>query len=132
MISILSYGQETKKADNILGTYRTANKDAKVKIFKKNGNYYGKVIWLRDPLDQSGKPILDKNNPIQSKRTKPLLNLILISNLSYKNGEWVGGTIYDPKNGKSYDCILWLENGDLKVRGYVGWFFDTKTWKKLN
>ena len=36
--------------------------------------------------------------------------------------EWEDGTICDPKNGKIYDCEMWLEEDnmdELKVRGYI-------------
>jgi uncharacterized protein (DUF2147 family) len=42
--------------------------------------------------------------------------------------EWEDGTIMDPDNGKVYDCKLWVEDGKLKVRGYVAFFFRTQTW----
>ena len=132
LTSILSFGQEVNKADKILGVYQTQNKDAKIQFYKKGDKYYGKVIWISQPKDADGNPILDRHNPNKTLRKNSVLNLITIRNLSYEDGEWVGGTIYDPKNGKTYDCILWLENGKLKVRGYVGWFYDTKTWTKVN
>jgi len=34
----------------------------------------------------------------------------------------------DPETGKVYDCKIWLENGQLKVRGYVAFFYRTQTW----
>ncbi|MCB0765493.1 MAG: DUF2147 domain-containing protein, partial [Flavobacteriales bacterium] len=33
-----------------------------------------------------------------------------------------------PETGKIYDCRLWSEDGALKVRGYVAFFFRTQTW----
>ena len=42
--------------------------------------------------------------------------------------EWGDGSILDPENGKVFDCKLWVEDGDLKVRGYVAFFFRTQTW----
>ena len=44
----------------------------------------------------------------------------------YKNGK-----ILDPEEGKVYTCKMWIEDGDLKVRGYLGFFYRTQTWKKL-
>ena len=123
--------QETKASNNIIGIYQTQNGDAKIEIFKKGEKYFGKVIWIKEPLGTNGKPLLDEHNPNITKRKIPILNLVTIRNLSYKNGEWIGGSVYDPKNGKTYECTLWLENGNLKVRGYLGWFYDTKTWKRI-
>ena len=37
------------------------------------------------------------------------------------NEEWSGGTIYDPKNGKTYKCFIRFENQNkLKIRGFIG------------
>ncbi|MEO1367538.1 MAG: DUF2147 domain-containing protein, partial [Acidobacteriota bacterium] len=49
------------------------------------------------------------------------------------DGEWSGGTIYDPNNGKTYSCTLELEGADtLKVRGYIGvsLFGRTERWTR--
>ena len=45
--------------------------------------------------------------------------------------EWDDGEILDPKKGTVYDCKLWLEDGDLQVRGYIAFFFRTQTWKRV-
>ena len=48
-----------------------------------------------------------------------------------KNGKkWEGGKIYNPMNGKTYKCTIWLEGNTLKVRGYVGVFYETHTWTR--
>lgn len=33
-------------------------------------------------------------------------------------------------NGKDYKCSIWLEDGKLKVRGYIGFLYETQTWKR--
>ncbi len=39
-------------------------KDAKVEIFKtKDSKYTGKMVWLKDPLDENGQPKKTKINP---------------------------------------------------------------------
>ena len=118
-------------ADKIIGVYLTEIKYGKVEIYRKGNKYFGKIVWIKKPLDKNGKPLKDTNNPIQTLKKNPLLNLVTLSDLTYHNGEWSGGKIYDPKNGKTYDCTLWFENGKLKLRGYVGWFYDTKTWTRV-
>ena len=37
-------------------------------------------------------------------------------------------SIMDPKKGTVYDCKLWIEGGNLKVRGYVLFIYRTQTW----
>jgi uncharacterized protein (DUF2147 family) len=39
-----------------------------------------------------------------------------------------GRTILDPEDGKVYKAEIWTEDGKLKVRGYVGFFYRTQTW----
>ena len=39
-----------------------------------------------------------------------------------KKEQWTEGSIYDPDNGKTYDCFAWFEDGDtdvLYLKGYV-------------
>ncbi|MDH3984403.1 MAG: DUF2147 domain-containing protein, partial [Gammaproteobacteria bacterium] len=57
-----------------------------------------------------------------------------IQNFRYDgNGEWSGGSIYDPNSGKTYRCKLRLVDPDtLKVRGFIGIALigRTETWKR--
>jgi len=55
----------------------------------------------------------------------------ILSGLSKSKEKWEGGKIYNPKNGKTYKCTIWLEGNNLKVRGYLGIFYETQTWKNL-
>lgn len=121
----------TTSADKILGIWLTEIKDGKVEIYKSNGKYHGKIVWVKEPNDDNGNPKKDKHNPKTSLKSQPILNLVIIKNLVYSDGKWSGGTVYDPKDGKSYDCSMWFENGNLKLRGYIGWFYDTKTWTRV-
>lgn len=43
--------------------------------------------------------------------------------LDEDDSEWVDGTIYDPKSGKTYKCFMWFDEGDnvtLHVKGFIG------------
>jgi len=72
-----------------------------------------------DPVD---RPKTDVNNPDPMLRSRPLIGLELFEGFRYDgDGEWSGGTIYDPNNGKTYRCKLKLVGPDtLKVRGFIG------------
>ena len=118
-------------ADDVIGIWFTESKDGKVEIYKKNNKYYGKVIWIAKPNDKNGKPVTDANNPNASLQKRPILLMDIITDLVYEDGEWSGGNVYDPKSGDSYNCKIWLEDGKLKVRGYWGLFYDTKTWTRI-
>jgi uncharacterized protein (DUF2147 family) len=58
------------------------------------------------------------------------VGLIIIKGLGAAGAHWKGGTILDPDDGKVYNAELWVEEGKLKVRGYLGFFYRTQTWVK--
>lgn len=101
-------------------TWFNQEKDGKILIYKEQGHYFGKIVWLKQPLE-NGKPRLDKNNPESELAKKPLLGTVVMKNFVQKNeNEFVGGTIYDPKNGKTYSCKMTLKGNVVDVRGYIG------------
>mgnify|MGYP000038256449 FL=1 len=56
----------------------------------------------------------------------------MLWNFTFNDNEYVGGKVYDSRNGKTYKGKLWLENDAiLKMRGYVGIFFSTESWTKV-
>jgi len=118
-LSLNSAGDEAKKVE---GVWLTGSKKAKVQIFERNGKFYGKIVWLREPKDKEGKDKMDKNNPDPKLRIKPLIGLENLTDFEYDGElEWDDGYIYDPENGKTYSCKMWLENDNtLNVRGYIG------------
>jgi uncharacterized protein (DUF2147 family) len=107
-----------QNADVILGTWYTEDNKAMVEIMKTHDTYTGKIIWIRDSLE-NGKPRLDKNNPQEHRRSQSLVGLQIIKNLKFENHEWTGGIIYDPESGKEYSCKAALNGENLNLRGYV-------------
>jgi uncharacterized protein (DUF2147 family) len=58
------------------------------------------------------------------------VGLVILKDLSASGDRYKGGTITDPEDGKVYKSELWVEDGKLKVRGYLGPFYRTQTWVK--
>lgn len=109
-----------QKASSILGKWYNTEKDAIIEIFEEGGKYFGKVVWLKEPLE-NGKPVLDSNNSDKAKRNKPILGLKLLENFEFKGGTWENGTIYDPRNGKTYSSTIKQKSERaLEVRGFIG------------
>lgn len=124
-------------SDKITGTWQTSGDDwAQIQIYKSGEKFHGKIVKLKNPLDEHGKPKVDDNNPDVSKRSRPAIGLQIISNFTYDGkNEWTGGKIYDPESGDTYKCHLWLdEKGDLNVRGYAGISLigRTEKWKRIS
>ncbi|MFW5820517.1 MAG: DUF2147 domain-containing protein [Bacteroidota bacterium] len=128
----------SQPADKIRGYWLTEKGTSQVWIYKaKNGNYYGKLVWLEEPAE-FGAPKKDKENPDDKLKDRPLLDLLLLKGFEYdaEDNEWENGTIYDPESGKTYDAYMWFEDGNdetLKIKGFVmGMRFMGRetTWKK--
>lgn len=108
---------------------KTGKKKSKVYIGKgKSGKYYGvfKTLYKDDGVTvRTDKPLCDKC--VKAKKDKPIIGMQFVGGgvLGEKTG-W----IMDPKNGKYYTLEMWEEGGTLKIRGYIGFFYRTQTWKK--
>lgn len=121
MLTLLALHAQVKP-DAIVGKWLSASGKAKIEIFKSAEKYYGKIIWLKNPNDESGHPKTDKNNPDPEQRKHRILGLLLVRSMEFDGKHtWHNGSIYDPENGKEYRCkINQTAKGDLEIRGYIG------------
>ena len=116
------FAQEHSESD-VLGIWFNEEKDAKIEVYKENGKFYGKIVWLEEPIDpETGKPKLDDENPDEEMQMRPVMGLLLVWNFVYDDdGVWEDGKIYDPKSGNTYSCYMKLQSmNELKVRGFIG------------
>jgi uncharacterized protein (DUF2147 family) len=108
-------------------------KNAKIQIYlATDGKFYGKVVWLKVP-DRNGGPKLDPHNPDKARRNDPLLGMVILKGFKKSGADgYEDGTIYDPKNGKTYSCKMTRKEDKLDVRGYIGFSLlgRTTTWTK--
>ena len=117
-------------ADAILGVWANGTDKGHIELYKQAGKYYGKIIWLQQPFDESGKPKVDKNNPDPTGRNGQLLGLIMLRDFRYVDGKWTDGKIYNPDDGREYSCNMELKDTKtLAVRGYIGFSLIGKTEK---
>lgn len=117
-------------ADDILGVWANSSNKGHIQLYKQGGRYFGKIIWLKQPNDENGKPKIDKNNPDESVRSNRLLGLVMLRDFTYNDGEWTDGKIYNPDDGKEYKCNMKLkDHKTLAVRGYIGISLIGKTEK---
>ncbi|MFY7651685.1 MAG: DUF2147 domain-containing protein [Chitinophagaceae bacterium] len=106
---------QVKAQQAILGKWLTPEKDGHIEIYEQGNKYFGKIVWGKDIR-------LDENNPKPELRKRSLLGVTILNGFEYKNNQWINGTIYDPNNGKTYQCKMELEKGNkvLRVRGFIG------------
>lgn len=133
LLLCFSLSAQKPNADVIVGTWLTASGKAKVQIYKEGDKYNGKIVWLKNPTYEDGKPKVDKNNPDKLKQSMPLMGLNMLKGFVFDEDEWEDGTIYDPENGKTYSCTMTYRDGKLDVRGYIGISLigRTQTWFKI-
>lgn len=128
VMSVSSYAQSA----DIVGKWTTIDDESGkaksiVEIYKtSDGKYFGKIHQLLM------KPENEKCvNCKDDRKNKPLLGLEIIRGLKKEGSEFTGGTITDPKSGKTYKCTITRKGDQLDVRGYVGISLmgRTQVWK---
>lgn len=128
------------KPSDIVGTYWTEEKDAKIRIFlAKNGKYSGKTIWMKEPNNADGTPKKDVNNPNENLRNRERVGMVILKYFEYdaEDDRWENGTVYNPRNGKTYDCYMRFVDGNkdrLYIRGYIAgmtWLGGTSEWTRV-
>ncbi len=129
--------------DDILGLWQNEERDAIIEIYQCGEKYCGKIVWMKAPVypaddsrGRAGQPRLDDNNPDPRLRNRPIAGLQIVDGFIFDGkNEWKQGTVYDPKNGKTYKGKMSLASRDeLHMRGYVLFSFigRTTTWSRLN
>jgi uncharacterized protein (DUF2147 family) len=104
----ISASAQNHKADDIIGTWLNQEATGKITLYKENGKYFGKLVWLREPNDKvSGLPRTDVENPDAKLKSTPLIGLVNMKDFTFDGkDEWSGGTIYDPKTEKPTNVTL--------------------------
>ncbi|HEY9034436.1 MAG TPA: DUF2147 domain-containing protein [Pseudomonadales bacterium] len=98
-----------------------------VNIYRDGDRYYGRVEQL---LLKPADTVCDKCEG--ERKDKPVVGMVILSDMQADGKEYSGGEILDPAKGKVYRCKLWLEdNNTLKVRGYLAFFYRTQSWYRV-
>ena len=134
LFTVISFSSFSQKNSDVTGEWYNAEKDAIITIFEENSTLSGKITWMLNPNDENGNPKKDPLNPNKDLRDRDRLGLVMMTNFAYqKDNVWDGGTLYDPKTGKTYSGMLTLKDKDiLNLRGYVGIALlgRTSTWTR--
>ncbi len=123
------------RAQSVVGTWRTIDDntgEAKslVKIYKEGDRVYGKVIKLL--REHPSTAICSKCT--DERKDQPIVGMVVMKDMKQDGRYWRGGNILDPEKGRVYTCKIWLapDNPDkLYVRGYIGPFFRTQNWYRV-
>jgi uncharacterized protein (DUF2147 family) len=124
----------------IFGIWKTEMDESRVEIYRCGEKICGTIIWLKIPnyTDNRdgavGTPVIDQKNPDPALKSRPVLGLRILEGFTAEeDNNWVGGTCYDPKNGKTYRGKIHLAASDrLELRGFIGipLFGRTSVWTR--
>jgi uncharacterized protein (DUF2147 family) len=130
-VSFVSFAQSA--ADKIIGVWESVDSDPRLKFefYKSGGKYFGKLLYASNMFEADGKtPKKDDKNPDKNLRSRSRYGITNITNLSYEDGEYTGGNLYNPSEGRSYRLKAKLKGeNELDFRGYVGFSLLGKTMK---
>jgi len=123
------------QAQTVLGVWKTIDDEtgeakSYVTLYKENGKVFGKITKLlqKDPETTFCDACKDY------RKDKKVQGMVILTDLKQSGNYWKGGKILDPNNGKIYTCKIWLDskNSDkLNVRGYIGPFYRTQEWFRV-
>lgn len=113
----------------IAGRWMTRDKDSIVTIAQCGATYCGRLSQYL-VMPKGGPDQKDVNNPDPALRTRKLLGIALLSGFKPDGNVW-RGTIYDPRNGKTYRSVLKRKSdGVLEVKGCLGPFCQSQEWSR--
>ncbi len=138
LLSLIVHAQNKKNpADNILGRWMSQKKSGIIEIYKHGAKFYGKLVWIKDSIDnQTKQPKKDKKNPDIKSQSRELKGLVLLNSFQYVGeNNYKEGNIYDPESGKIYSCKMHLSEDleKLEIRGFVGISLigRTESWSRV-
>ena len=137
---ILLFVNTGLNGQSVFGKWKTIDDETKkaksiVEIYEHNGKLYGKILELFREPDEDPDPVCDDCDQDDDRYNKKVVGMEIIRAMEKDDDEWEDGTILDPKNGKVYDCKLWVDEDDpniLNVRGYIAFFFRTQIWLRYD
>ena len=113
---------------------KTGEAKAEIQILDKDGALSGRVVKsLRN--DSSAKKTCEDCK--DDRKGKDIIGMEIIRGVKAEPlSEYLwggGGKILDPENGKEYTVKMFPKEGGqkLQVRGYIGPFYRTQTWQRI-
>jgi uncharacterized protein (DUF2147 family) len=107
--------------DQVCKVWYNQEKTSRLEVYQVGNTFEAKIIWLSEP-NENGKPKLDKENPDDKLKSRPVLGLVVLHSIHKTKDDpnyYDDGKIYDPKNGKTYDCHMTYKGNTIELRGYV-------------
>ena len=127
-LSLAFFRGEAHAAEGPTGTWRTANGKVTVRVLQCGAGLCARVVALKKPRDDKGRPRMDKENPNPALRHRPVIGLTVLSNMKASGeGRW-SGMIYNPDDGNTYSSAIQITGpSTMRVNGCVAGVFCKST-----
>ena len=123
-------------AEPLAGTWLTQDGSSRVQFRSCAQNQCGYIVWLREPVDPAtGRARQDRFNSEDALKSRPLLGLLMITDMAATPAGIWEGTLYNPRDGNSYKGQLTdLGGGRLQLKGcaLLGLICKTEVWTRAD
>ena len=138
LLATLLFMSAAINAQDVLGKWKTIDDETGkpksiVELYMVGDKLHGKILKLFREEGEDPDPICDECS--DDRKDQKVIGMEIIRDMEVDGSEWNDGTICDPKNGKVYDCKLWVDEEDnkvLNVRGYIAFFYRTQYWQRAD
>jgi uncharacterized protein (DUF2147 family) len=108
---------------------KTGKPQCVVAIYNYQGVYYGRIIGTYDDAGRMKETIYNPQGRAPGVVGSPFYcGLDFIWGLKNEGDAKYAGRIMDPEKGSVYHAELWVQNGNLIVRGELLFFGRNQTW----
>lgn len=115
-----------------IGVWRTIDDEtgeakSNIEIYEQGGKLYGRIVTLL-PEGRVCSPCADEYEG------QDLRGVVILRDMEQNGDEWSGGSITDPKNGRTYRAKMSLDGPTrLRVRGFIGFSLlgRTQVWERV-
>ena len=111
---------------------KTGMPRALVRVYTQDGKYFGRIEQSFTP----GAQARVCSACVDARKNQPIIGLLIMRNVTLRNGEYGGGDILDPDSGSVYRCKFHLDKDGtvLVVRGFIGISLlgRSQTWQRQN
>ncbi|KQT31769.1 hypothetical protein ASG29_07590 [Sphingomonas sp. Leaf412] len=126
LAAALLFPAAAQAATPISGRWLTEDGSGVVTIGPCGATTCGRLTQILKSQPNAPKTDVANSNP--ALRSRPIQGIAILSGFADKGKDW-RGTIYDPRNGKSYKSIVARSpDGSLAVKGCIAFFCQTQRW----
>jgi uncharacterized protein (DUF2147 family) len=124
LLLLLTLNQVLFAQKDFIGKWLSPSKKGIVETYVQDNKLFGKLIWVKTER----KDIYNKEEALRNRDVK---GLIMLSDFTWENPQWINGKIYDPEGGSTYSSKMWLSDDKqtMNVRGYIGFSLLGRTEK---